>query len=121
MVVIDKKEIVKSRILLSDLMDAADISKLQFRMTFTYKGREFDSDTFYFQNVNEPMSGKNPSLTIEVGDGDNDTHFHDLGVDYTPSDHTWVGAKLGIYALSGDTKEGSKGYADFREFKVNKL
>lgn len=41
-------------------------------------------------------------------------------VDFMPSDHTWVGAKIGLFANSYDVKEQS-GYADFEYIKVSPL
>ena len=79
-------------------------------MTFTYIDREFDSKELYFRNVEEPLFGENPSLYIELEIGGNTM---DLGVKFTPSDHTWVGAKTGIYAIS-DRTGGMHGYADFK-------
>ncbi|MBQ7615158.1 MAG: family 43 glycosylhydrolase [Butyrivibrio sp.] len=156
----DKQEVIKNRWKLGELLSdgtqtdfdrRADAgicseaeSNLAFRMIFTYKDREFDSQQLYFQNVKKPMFGENPSLSIELGipykkdintaketagdhsqsvSGCNPVSYVDLGVNYTPSDHTWVGAKLGIYALSGgDSAEGKPlkyGHADFTKFIVN--
>lgn len=134
----DKMEVIKSRKKLSDL--CSDFAgRLCFKMSFSYKDKEFDSQSLYFQNVNKPMFGENPGLSIELGipDGALNTagtntagkttlntgkdisgKFYDLGVNYTPSDHTWVGAKLGIYAISGQTDyEG--GFADVYSFDVD--
>lgn len=138
----DKREIFKKRASLKEIIGGNSTRKIQigaegklygngieqysrfsFRMTFTYKGHEFDSQKLYFQNVKDPMYGKNPSLSIELGipSGEDSFIFHDLGVSYTPSDHTWVGAKLGIYALSDGSEDREHGYADFVDFVVKEL
>ena len=135
----DKREVVKSRKPLREV--ASDFAgRLVFRMTFTYRDKEFDSGLLYFQNVNRPMFGENPCLSVEIGvpgivskDHDEerlsesnkegepcDIKYHDLDVNYTPSDHTWVGAKLGIYAISGQT-DSEGGFADVYSFDVNEL
>ena len=82
-----------------------------------------DSKELYFQNVHKPLMGKDPSLKIYISFGEESEEkrkWHDLGISYTPSDHTWVGAKLGIYCL------GSKGcldpgYSDFYYVKTKEL
>ena len=82
-----------------------------------------DSTELYFQNVHKPLTGKEPSLKIYISFGEESEEkrkWHDLGISYTPSDHTWVGAKLGIYCL------GSKGcldpgYSDFYYVKTKEL
>ena len=126
----DKREKVINRFPLRELCDKMGISEdeaianLKFIMSFTYKGRDFDSESLYFRNVDDNMFGKKPSLYIElqVKDG---APF-DLGIEFMPSDHTWVGAKTGIYAVSAYTGDEQRiatsssaadvspwGYADF--------
>ena len=69
----------------------------------------------YFQNVHNPLGGENPSLKIKlnVGASDDEKQGLDLGANYTPSDHTWVGAKIGIFAISNNIENPLPGYADF--------
>lgn len=43
--------------------------------------------------------------------------FKELGFTFVPSDHTWVGAKLGLFSVALDN-EDNHGYADFEYFKV---
>ncbi len=43
--------------------------------------------------------------------------FTDTGYTFTPSDHTWVGAKLGIFATALDNLQ-DHGHADFEYIKV---
>ncbi len=43
--------------------------------------------------------------------------FTDTGHAFTPSDHTWVGAKIGLFSVALDTLPGH-GYADFKYIKV---
>lgn len=125
----DKKEAidlsVPLRTLASDNKLSIDeaISNIKWVMTFT--GGET-----YFQNVTrspeqEPMKLR-IYLTFDrcIGfdpDDDNKLPMTDLGIEFTPSDHTWVGAKLGIFALSKGTCKDLKGYADFKSFVVEEL
>ena len=46
--------------------------------------------------------------------------FIDTHVAYEPSDHTWVGAKLGLFASALD-KEKHSGYASFKKITVESL
>jgi hypothetical protein len=114
------------------------VGELYFRLRFTYENRSFDSQQLYFQDVNSPMFGENPCLTIELGikDANGNIQYKDLGVNFTPSDHTWVGAKLGIYALGSgrpntgfseagkdcsDHSNAQCGYVDLRSIEVREL
>ncbi len=101
------------------------LKRIKWIMSFTCKDDSLLSKDMYFQNVKcEP--GKEMSLKIylsfdgvKVSGADESTEplLIDLGVDYTPSDHTWVGAKLGIYSISHDID--SQGYADFNGVKYS--
>jgi hypothetical protein len=44
--------------------------------------------------------------------------FSGAGCEYVPSDHTWVGAKIGVFALS-EEEEG--GYADLVSVRTEKI
>ena len=44
--------------------------------------------------------------------------FFDAGCEYIPSDHTWVGAKIGVFALS---QEEEGGYADLVSVRTEKI
>jgi hypothetical protein len=98
-----------------------------FTMTFDC---DADTDTreLYFQNVTCQDESRIPCLKIGITLGDG--RHTALDVVYTPSDHTWVGAKIGIFALSsgscgcedpgtagrsseGGVCDGGTGYADF--------
>ena len=46
-------------------------------------------------------------------------HFRDSGCRYTPSDHTWVGAKIGLFALA--EKQAKEGRADFLSVRTEKI
>ena len=46
-------------------------------------------------------------------------HFCDSTCRFVPVDHTWVGAKIGIFALSDQGAE--TGYADFLSVRVTEL
>ncbi len=124
----DKREAVNrifdfDKLLHTNSVNASDaVKNLILRMTFDIPGRSFDSKELYFQDVKHPLSGADPTLRIELGieKQDGSVTWKDLEVSYTPSDHTWVGAKIGIYALSSD--DSSKGgYADFKYVTVKEL
>ncbi len=117
----DKKEVIKNEIPLSSitkgmLTDPLNvISNLTMRMSFSCEDDGVKSEDLYFRDVNDSYEGKEPclSMALILPNGDE----KDLGVKFTPSDHTWVGAKIGIYALAkGNCKE--HGYADFKSVVV---
>ena len=67
----------------------------------------------FFANVN----AEKPVLRMYFSaDGE---HFSDSGCRFVPVDHTWVGAKIGIFALADRGVEG--GFADFFSVKTTKL
>jgi len=99
------------------------LKNIKWVMTFT--GGET-----YFQDVKKDPDREQMKLKVYLSfdrtrmfdpDGDNENVMIDLGIDFTPSDHTWVGAKLGIFALSSGTGNDSKGYADFKSFVVEEI
>ncbi len=116
----DKSEIVQFVMDIDKILpetEASDIwealKNAGFELRFSYEKEAYDSEKLYFQNVSKPFVGKNPVLKISfiiMGKEEETIYKKELGIEYTPSDHTWVGAKIGIYALSqGD----AGGYADF--------
>jgi hypothetical protein len=140
----DKKEVVRKELRLSDLCASSDIvddengavlihtiKNICFTMNFDCDA-DIDSRKLYFQNATCKDESRIPSLKmgIALGDGSNTA----LDVAYTPSDHTWVGAKIGIFALSsgscdsedpgiaerseGDAGDSGAGYADFMSVVV---
>ncbi|MBE5828145.1 MAG: glycosyl hydrolase 43 family protein [Butyrivibrio sp.] len=111
----DKKEEVFSSFLLKEVIkDPEDIS---IRMRFGYD-EEVSGVDLYYQDVNVPYSGKNPHLSMYLilPDGG----LKDLSVNFEPLDHTWVGAKIGIFALSKNVAK-DPGFADFHYVTVNEL
>ncbi len=113
----DKKEEILKEIIIPDIKE-----RVLFRMTFSLEDVIGDSEKLYFQNVKEPFGGKNPSLKIALAPVDekgNTLDYVDLGIEYTPSDHTWVGAKLGIFALGKDIEDC--GFADFESVTTREL
>ncbi|NLZ80210.1 MAG: glycosyl hydrolase 43 family protein [Clostridiales bacterium] len=48
------------------------------------------------------------------------TSYTELPMKFTPNDHQWVGAKIGLFSLAMDTKE-TNGYADFSYFTVDSV
>ncbi len=124
----DKKEVIENdfefvKICYNNELAASDALKdITWIMTFSHKDSSLKSEDMYFQNVHKPLGGMNPSLKIKlaIGTTDNTDKEVDLGVDYTPSDHTWVGAKTGIFAISKE-EITSPGYADFISVDVEML
>ena len=121
----DKKEIIKKSWSLDELCQRYNVKvddyvkEFGFNMIFTYKDRKFDSKDLYFRNVDEPLFGENPSLYMALDFANGQEPF-DLGVKFMPSDHTWVGAKLGIYALC-DNDGKDHGFADFKAVVTEEL
>ena len=50
------------------------------------------------------MTGKALPDDVTVGTGD--AAFRDIGEEFKPSDHTWVGARVGVYAVSKGVRGG---------------
>ncbi len=120
----DKTEVVLSSIALESIMSEAGVTDVNevlknagFEMRFNYENEDVTSEKLYFQNVNEPYGGNNPELSIIFYLAGKE-YKTDLGVRYTPSDHTWVGAKIGIYAISEKEKGG---YAEFLSVNTKEL
>ncbi|MDC7295117.1 glycoside hydrolase 43 family protein [Butyrivibrio sp. DSM 10294] len=113
----DKIEVVK-KVIRAEKIGRGSL--FTFLLTFSLN-EEAESEQLYYQNVHSPLTGENPALKIKVkGDG---LDYTDLGVNYTPSDHTWVGAKIGLFAISKSTDMtgNSNGYADFLFVKTREL
>ena len=110
----DKKEEIQNTFDLEHICSERGISiaealkDITWDMEFSHINPELKSEDMYFQNVHEPLGGKNPSLKVKVILGNNSDNCVelDLGVDYTPSDHTWVGAKTGIFAFATNNHAG---------------
>ena len=123
----DKTDIVKNVLRLRDIFgkakngsedDAPDLwlKDLHFLMDFNCSA-DVDSRELYFQNAKCQDKERCASLTMSISTGDGDKTS--LDINYTPSDHTWVGAKIGIFALScGNTAGADAGFADFKSVVV---
>ena len=90
----------------------------------------FTGGETYFQNVTPKPDSEQMKLKVNLSfdrtlmfepGADNENVMIDLGIDFTPSDHTWVGAKLGIFALALGTGNEPEGYADFKSFVVEEI
>ena len=132
----DKREVVKNAFPLRHLLSGSNnpeaieekggvhkeltafLGNLKFQMSFMINDDKADSEILYFRDVNHPYGGNEPNLKIAITLPDGT--LKDLGVNYTPSDHTWVGARLGIYAFSGKMTS-EHGYADFKSVIVKEL
>ena len=120
----DKKETVISSCNIAEYYGAdfscESISDITWKMIFDLPEKEkTDSEKLYFQNVYKPLTGENPHLKVFVKFGNGE--YMDTGISYTPSDHTWVGAKIGIYALGSNSECKDAGFADFYYVKTTEL
>ena len=89
------------------LADVTDEGKVEFKMDPS------EAEDLFFANAD----AEKPELFIFWSeDGE---QFHDSGCRYTPSDHTWVGAKIGLFALAEGKAE--EGRADFLGVKTEKI
>ncbi len=109
---------VKNHDIKDSYLNDYNLNDIVWKLVFT-TDEKVDSKKLYFQNVHEPITGSNPSLRIHVKVGEGKDR--DLNVRYIPSDHTWVGAKLGIYALSNCKDASNHGYADFYYVRTKEL
>ncbi|MBO5620092.1 MAG: glycoside hydrolase, partial [Butyrivibrio sp.] len=108
----DLSELFENYVKESGLSLEDALKSIKWIMTFT------GADT-YFQNVTHSPEVEDMKLKVCISfDG---IKMFDLGIDYTPSDHTWVGAKLGIFALSLGGNNKDHGHADFKNFIVEEL
>ncbi len=111
----DKKEEVISSFALNEVIK--EPKDINIRMRFGYD-EEASGVDLYYQDVNVPYGGKNPHLSMELVLPDGS--LKDLSVNFEPLDHTWVGAKIGIFALSkNDAKD--PGFADFHYVTVKEM
>lgn len=120
----DKKETIISSCNIAEYYGAdfscESISDITWKMIFDLSEKEkTDSEKLYFQNVYKPLTGENPHLKVFVKFGNGE--YMDTGISYTPSDHTWVGAKIGIYALGSNSECKDAGFADFYYVKTTEL
>ncbi len=106
------------------------LKSIRWIMRFNLEDRSVSHNDLYFQNVKNSQNYGDVRLRVFISfdkdhDGSeakSDEARIDLGIDYVPLDHTWVGAKLGIFALSKKNEDHTKnGYADFRNFAVKEL
>ena len=85
---------------------AEDLKHLTFRMVFvrTSKAEVSEQGEIRIKNPNAEdlyfnhYNAEKPELRMFFRIGENP--FQDSGLRFTPSDHTWVGARTGIFALS---------------------
>ena len=109
----------------SFLLKEADLSDLTLRMIFVRTSRADVSDQgevickakpaedLYYRSI----ESEKPELRLfwKIKDGP----FADTGCRYTPSDHTWVGAKTGFYALA--CRGAEEGTAEFLSILAEEL
>ena len=125
----DKCEVVDLSVPLKKLADDKKLSLEEAAHSIKWVMTFIGEDT-YFQNVS-PGPGQDPmKLRVYLSfencngfdpDAGNRNTMTDLGIEFTPSDHTWVGAKLGIFALSSGDESKQCGHADFKSFIVEEL
>ena len=121
----DKKEKILSETPLPAFMGGRDtLGEMTFRLVFARRScyrvspegevlpvKEDRPDLFFAGD-----DAEKPVLSLFWSpDGE---EFSDTGCEYVPSDHTWVGARIGVFALSED-EEG--GYADLVSVRTEKI
>ena len=122
----DKREKILTEIPLPRTIGGRDIlEEITFRLIFVRRScyevtsegeifplRERMEDLFF-----AGPEAEKPSLSIFwSADGE---EFFDSGCSFTPSDHTWVGAKIGVFALCSEAEEG--GHADLVSVKTQSV
>ena len=117
----DKKEVLKSAF---DI-PVQELGDMTFRMTFirtaradvsqqgTVTMKDAQAEDLWFNNYDGPK----PELRMffKTGSGS----FTDSTCRFTPSDHTWVGAKTGLYAVK--KKGAESGTAEFLSVEAKEL
>ena len=111
---VDFSELFESYVKDSGLSLEDALKSINWIMTFT------GGDT-YFQNVTHGSDEADMKLKVYLSFEKTKDIMIDLGIDYTPSDHTWVGAKLGLFALSLGSNNKECGHADFKSFTLEEL
>ena len=111
---VDFSELFENYVKDSGLSLENALKSINWIMTFT------GGDT-YFQNVTHGSDEADMKLKVYLSFEKTKDIMIDLGIDYTPSDHTWVGAKLGLFALSLGSDNKECGYADFKSFTLEEL
>ena len=111
---VDFSELFESYVKDSGLSLENALKSINWIMTFT------GGDT-YFQNVTHGSDEADMKLKVYLSFEKTKDIMIDLGIDYTPSDHTWVGAKLGLFALSLGSNNKECGHADFKSFTLEEL
>ncbi len=91
------------------------LKNIRFILSFECDDKRVTSKELYFKNVEDKDNTPILKMYLSLDDDKDLRRALDLKVAYTPSDHTWVGAKLGLFALSCDMDKKSEceGYADF--------
>ena len=96
-----------------------------FILCFNTDDKTRKSESMYFGNVDDPSLKPSLKISLSIDEsfdgGKPEGNAYDLGVKYTPSDHTWVGAKLGIFAISNRTRQCDYGFADFYSVVTTEL
>lgn len=96
-------------------------------------GTSYDTEDGRRENIEQllelPAESEKIELILAMEKGENGPVFrmyYDLDerssvqLDFMPSDHTWVGAKIGLFASALDKKE-KDGYGDFEYIHVNAI
>ena len=117
----DKTEIIKN----SFELEAASLADITFRMVFVRPSKATvdpqgmvtvtkpDAEDLYFNSYD----AEKPELRIFFKAGD--APYTDSMCRFTPSDHTWVGAKTGVFALAKNGAE--EGAAEFLSVVTTEL
>lgn len=91
------------------------LKNIRFCMIFRSDNTSLTSEDMYFKNVEDKTDMPYLKMFVSFDDEKEAGDSVDLGVKYTPLDDTWVGAKVGIFALTKDYSGSAElsGYADF--------
>ena len=99
------------------------LKNIRFILSFECDDKRVTSKELYFKNVEDKDNTPILKMYLSLDDDKDLRRTLDLKVAYTPSDHTWVGAKLGLFALSCDMDKKSEceGYADFMYADIQEI
>jgi beta-xylosidase len=98
-------------------VESDNVADVQLENVLLTKPIENGMDTITFRVVLEQEGGIMIIRMLYAFDNQN---FKDTGFIFEPSDHTWVGAKLGLFSLALDEAE-HEGYSDFEYIQVKNL
>ncbi|WP_029232653.1 glycoside hydrolase family 43 protein [Butyrivibrio sp. VCB2006] len=99
------------------------LKNIRFHLVFDCEDKTITSEHLYYKNVDDKDNTPSLKMYITLNEDMDVSTALDLNVDYTPSDHTWVGAKIGIFALAkGVTNIAeTRGFARFKSVEIHEV